>query len=60
MFLYNVFQYNSMSYSCWLKEFDMRQNEKEMKFIRVGGAVRTAAAQGGTNVEQESLSMFFV
>ena len=30
------------------KEFsDMRQNEKEMKFIRVGGAVRTAAQLKG-------------
>ena len=35
------------------KEFlDMRQNEREIKFIRVGEAVRTAGWPKGADIEQ--------
>ena len=43
------------------KEFpDMRQSEREIKFIRVGDAVRTVGQlQGRTDVEQGSLFHFY-
>ena len=44
------------------KEFpDMRQNERKIKFIRVGDAVRIAgqSVQGRTDLEQGSLVHFY-
>ena len=44
------------------KEFpDMRQDEREIKFIRVGDAVRIAgqSVQGRTDLEQGSLVHFY-
>ena len=42
------------------KEFsDVRQNEREIKFTRVGDTVRTAGQLGRTNVEQGSLVYFY-
>ena len=42
------------------KEFpDMRQNEREIKFMRVGDAVRTVGSSGRAGNEQESLVHFY-
>ena len=39
---------------------DMRQNEREIKFIRMGDSYNSGPAQGKTDVEQGFLVHFYV
>ena len=62
---YSITDYLLLDVVIWArdgKEFpDKRQNEREIKFIRVGDAVRIAGqpAQGRTDLEQVSLVYFY-
>ena len=53
--------FHSVMVQVWVgKDFpDMRQNEREIKFIRMGDSYNSGPAQGKTDVEQGSLVHFY-